>query len=142
MDEKHVKNFKKWNEKKETIDKLNQPADFLFLEGEIWWAMLGVNIGQEIDGKNESFERPVLILKRFSDELAWVIPTTSTEKSSEYFYPIIHKGKTKHLLLLQMKSISSKRLLRPVFRLKEKEFSLIKEKVCNLIFSIKEIPSG
>ncbi len=37
-----------------------------FREGEIWWASLGANIGYEEDGKNENFERPILIFKKFN----------------------------------------------------------------------------
>jgi len=37
-----------------------------FREREIWWASLGANIGYEQDGKHENFERPVLVLKKFS----------------------------------------------------------------------------
>jgi mRNA interferase MazF len=139
---KYVKDLKGWHTRKEAIEKLNFPEDFFFLEGEIWWASLGVNIGQEVDGKNESYERPVLILKKWSDGLAWVIPSSSTEKLNEYFYPIVYHGKSRNLLLLHMKTISSKRLLRLVFRMKEKEFTKIKEKICSIVFSIKEIPSN
>lgn len=35
--------------------------DVYFREGEMWWASLGANIGHEQDGKNETFERPILI---------------------------------------------------------------------------------
>ena len=37
-----------------------------FKEKDIWWASLGANIGHEQDGKNESFERPILVLKKFN----------------------------------------------------------------------------
>jgi mRNA interferase MazF len=141
MIQEYIKDFKGWCGKKEIIDKQNLAPNLFFLEGEVWWASLGVNVGQEVDGKNESYERPVLIFKKFSDELAWVIPSSSTKKANEYFYPIIYQGKPKILLLLHMKTISSKRLLRPLFRMKEKEFAQIKERVHGLISSIKEIPS-
>jgi mRNA interferase MazF len=142
MNQKYIKDFKGWSKKKIMLDKQNLPADLFFLEGEVWWASIGVNVGQEVDGKNESYERPVLIFKKFSDELAWVIPSSSTKKANEYFYPIIYKGKPKNLLLLHMKTISSKRLSCLVFRMNEEEFALIKEKIHDLISSIKEIPSN
>ena len=141
MSEEYKKNYNEWNERKKLVEQRDSPGDFFFLEGEVWWATLGVNIGQEIDGKNESYERPVLILKKWSDELTWVIPSSSTEKINEYFCPVAYKDKSRNLLLLQMKTVSSKRLLRPIFRMKEKEFAKIKEKICDIILSIKEIPS-
>ena len=141
MNDKYKKNFDEWNGRKKHIEQNTLPDDFFFLEGEIWWASLGVNVGQEIDGKNESYERPVLIFKKFSDELSWVIPLSSTKKTHKYFYPIIYQGKPKTLLLLHMKTISSKRLLRFVYRMKEKEFALIKTSVSDILSSINEIPS-
>ncbi len=141
MNEKYRKNFDEWNGRKKYIDQNILPDDFFFLEGEVWWASLGVNVGQEMDGKNASYERPVLILKKFSDELLWAIPLSSTKKTREYFYPIIYQGKPRTLLILHMKTISSKRLLRLVFRMEEKEFALIKMRVNDIISSINEIPS-
>lgn len=35
-----------------------------FNEREVWWASVGINIGNEVDGKNGYFERPVLVLKK------------------------------------------------------------------------------
>ena len=67
MNEEYTKNFKAWSKKKEFIEKRVLPDDFYFLEGEIWWAVLGVNIGHEIDGKNDMYERPVLVLKKISE---------------------------------------------------------------------------
>ena len=50
-------------------------------ERDIWWCSIGVNIGDEIDGKNELFHRPVLILKKFSSELCLVAPTSAMARN-------------------------------------------------------------
>lgn len=34
-----------------------------FREGEIWLVNLGANVGHEEEGKNDNFERPILVLK-------------------------------------------------------------------------------
>ena len=52
-------------------------------EREIWWCSLGVNVGHEEDGKNEQFERPALILKKWSNKTVIILPmTTKTKKIS------------------------------------------------------------
>jgi hypothetical protein len=52
-----------WNEEKEYAQFAKKPNQN-FRAGEIWWVEVGVNLGFEIDGKHENFERPVLILKK------------------------------------------------------------------------------
>ena len=54
----HAKDFDRWNEKKKHVEATERI--FYVKEREIWWCMLGVNVGREIDGKNDVFERPVL----------------------------------------------------------------------------------
>lgn len=62
MDEK--KRFDDWNMAKKKAHKLGRvPA---FKEGEIWWCVIGENIGIEINGKQKKFSRPVLVLKKIS----------------------------------------------------------------------------
>ena len=39
-----------------------------FAEGEIWWVSLGQNVGYEANGKNEKFERPVLVVRKFNKD--------------------------------------------------------------------------
>ena len=78
------KNFKKWHSIKALLDK--KKKEIYFKEREIWWCSLGLNIGFEQDGKNYRFERPVLILKKFSKDLFWALPSTSQDKTGEYYY--------------------------------------------------------
>ncbi len=63
-----LKLFVNWTKRKirHHINKNN----IYFYEGQIWWAALGKNIGYEIDGKNENFNRPVLIIKNIPSTCA------------------------------------------------------------------------
>jgi mRNA interferase MazF len=56
------KDFDKWNEQKKELDK--KQKDMLFKEREIWWCNLGLNIGDEENGKGEKSTRPILIIKK------------------------------------------------------------------------------
>jgi hypothetical protein len=71
-----LKDFDTWNSRKKTIDlsAINPP----YLERDIWWCSLGVNIGFEENGDNENSERPVIIFRGFSKELCWIIPLTTS----------------------------------------------------------------
>ncbi len=57
------KDFDRWNNQKKVIQQLNNQG-ILFSEREVWWCALGENIGDEENGKNELFERPVLIIRK------------------------------------------------------------------------------
>ena len=100
-----------------------------FKEREIWWASLGCNIGHEEDGKNIMFERPVLILKKFSHHLLWSLPLTGQRKNGRYYYVCHYGNKEYSIILTQLRLISSKRLRRKVRTLPKNEFIEIKEKV-------------
>lgn len=50
-----MKDFNQWNKEKKGLE--NVGHDILaFHEREIWWCSIGINLGDEQDGKNELFE--------------------------------------------------------------------------------------
>ena len=85
-----------------------------FREGEMWWASLGANIGYEQNGKHENFERPVLILRKFSRHVLWVIPLSTKLKDHTYYYHNDYDGKMYSAILIQLRLISCKRLVRRI----------------------------
>lgn len=100
-----------------------------FHEREIWWASLGVNIGFEQDGKNQNFERPVLVLKKFNKSILWILPLTSKDKQGKYYHEIEYLGEKYKVILSQLRLISSKRLTRKIRRLSKFDFQVIKDKI-------------
>ena len=93
---------------------------------EIWWASVGQNIGVEVNGKNSRFERPVLIVKVFNSGFVLTISISSQEKDGEYYYAFKNPAGEKNMVVLsQIKSISSKRLIRKVGEMEAKDFSEI-----------------
>ncbi|MEK7172967.1 MAG: type II toxin-antitoxin system PemK/MazF family toxin [Patescibacteria group bacterium] len=104
-----------------------------FSEREIWWSSLGVNIGYEQDGKNDNFERPILILKKFSRDILWALPMTSKNRTGEYYHQFKREGEQYSIILSQLRLISSKRLLRKIGMIAEDEFEIIREKVKKLV---------
>ncbi len=80
------KNFDTWNSIKKNINL--KKKEIFCNQREIWWCSIGLNIGSEEDGKNELFERPVLIIKVFNRDTLRVIPLTSKNKQDEHHIQI------------------------------------------------------
>ncbi len=96
-----------------------------FHEREVWWCSVGINIGVETDGKNENFERPVLIVKKFNGHMLWVIPLTSKQREGLHYVKISHDRGVSFACVSQMKTMSSKRLLRKIGMIAESEFDAV-----------------
>jgi hypothetical protein len=90
-----------------------------------------VNVGAEIDGKNELFERPVLIFRKVGREQFYGLPLTSKEKSGP-FYRLVHYGdSTGNVCLSQLRVFSTKRLIRKIDVVREGEFLALQETMAN-----------
>ncbi len=125
------KNFDEWNVlKKELHKRKNIP---FFHEREIWWCALGLNVGFEEDGKNDNFERPILIMRVFSHEVLWVLPMTSQDRTGEYYHQFRYRGEKYSIIISQLKLISSRRLLRKIRKFSERDFLEVKNKIKNLL---------
>jgi mRNA-degrading endonuclease toxin of MazEF toxin-antitoxin module len=111
------------------------PKEIFFDEREIWWAHLGQNVGSEINGKNQQFDRPVLIFKKFNKDMLWVLPMTTTEKDSKFYFATEYKEgqKQSKVVLSQIRTISSLRLIKKQRTLPEKEFKIVHEKLLELL---------
>jgi mRNA interferase MazF len=128
------KDFNKWNKiKKETNDKI-LPEKFFFYEREIWWCSIGKNIGIEANGKQEYFERPVLIIKVFNKEMIWVLPVTSTIKNSPFYHKFrSDSGKMRSIMITQLRVISAKRLRRKIEQMGEEDYKETRRSLLDII---------
>ena len=126
-----MNDYKSWYNLKHKINKREKIV--FFRKKEIWWCALGMNIGFEQDGKNNNFERPVLILKKFNKNILWILPLTSRNKIGKYYFQVRYNNKIYSVILSQIRLISSKRLLRKIRVLPDMEFKRIREFVKNLM---------
>lgn len=124
----YKKDFDTWNKSKKDIDK-NKPL--FFDEKEIWWCQLGVNIGSEEDGKGRNFERPILIIKKINDHVGWAFPLSSKRRQNKYRYDI--PGTNNQVLLSQIRTIDSRRMLRRVNVLDHATFKKVIDTFVGLI---------
>lgn len=101
---------------------------------EIWWARVGQNIGVEMNGKADAFERPVLILRVFNKDFVLVVPISSRIKGGRYYYAFKNlRGEENVVILSQIKSVSSKRLLRIIGEMPVDVFRTIIMKLKNML---------
>lgn len=141
----YEKDFDIWNDLKKSIEdkKGGRGGEAYAYPREVWWCSLGVNIGAEIDGKNENFERPVLIMRVYNKHSMLVLPVTSKEKNDPFHCKIIvqaKSGKTGEIYdkpvwvkLTQVRMISNRRLLRKVDVIPNADFLKVKEAFKNYI---------
>lgn len=82
-----IQKLQVWMERKVVIHKntlfiewIEDRDKKIFSQWEIWWCVLGQNIGTEIYGKWEDFSRPILILKKTGKYgFIWLPSTTKYE---------------------------------------------------------------
>ena len=138
------KDFDQWNDLKKSLHNItDNPRSFH--DREIWWCSLGINLGVETDGKNDHFLRPVLVLRRFNEEMALVVPLTRAQKDSRFHHTLtVNALRDSRVSLSQLRTISSKRLRARIARVPEKEFLDIQDKIIKLNFpgAKRKNPSG
>ena len=116
--------------KKKSLDKLRKVP--CFHEREVWFVKLGVNIRHEQDG-GKDFLRPVLIIKKFSRNLFWAVPLSRTSRRGKYYHELNFKGGVSVIVLSQLRLIDAARLSYYKGRISNKEFRIIKEKLCDFL---------
>lgn len=92
----YVKDFGNWNIRKKDLDRRTSRPPF-FKEKEVWWLSIGVNIGYEEDGKGRNFARPVLILRKFNNQLFLGIPLSTKTKANIYYIEFVNQNKKNSL---------------------------------------------
>ena len=119
------KDFDKWNPIKKRLH--TRTSLSTAHPREIWWCSLGLNIGAETDGKHNSFERPVLVMKVYSRESLLILPITSKSKNDKFHFPVVISDRNIWIKLTQSRVISNRRLLRKIGVLQKDIFLLVKE---------------
>lgn len=137
--EPYIKNFDDWNNKKKSVDSTEIAKDFFYHEREIWWCSVGVNVGAEMDGKNEHFERPVLVVRKMNRDQFFGVPLTSKDKKGKYYVVITYGEREGTVCLSQFKTFSSKRMLRKIDTLNKADFLEVKQRFVNFFTFAEQI---
>ena len=125
-----MKNFDGWNEVKKKIDqRISVPIKI----GEICWCKFGLNIGREQNGNLIDYQRLVIIIKKFSTEFVLVAPLTTKIKKGDWYSDIEVLNQKGQVILNQIKPIDTKRILKIVGQVSEKEVENILERYIALL---------
>ncbi len=127
-----LKNFDNWNSEKKKLE-LSGHETLSFHEREIWWSSIGVNLGDEQDGKNELFERPILVIKKFNNKLAWVLPMSTKAKEGIYYHQLRYDNRTFSVILSQLRLVSVKRFRRFVRKISPHQFAAIRNRLISFL---------
>ncbi len=128
------KNYKKWTSTKESLHN-TKDARLFFHEREIWYCHLGENVGFEQDGIGDLFLRPIVIIRKFNNEIFWGVPLTRTHKSSQFYYSFnmhTEDGAVTELstaILSQIRLVDAKRLRRMIGYIPEDDLASLKQKL-------------
>jgi len=128
------KDYTNWHKIKTDVNDLENRV--FFHEREIWFCYIGANIGFEQDGDKKEYLRPVLVLKKFNNEIFWGIPLTKSNKvkDNKYYYSFSFiKNIISLAILSQIRLIDAKRLIRKVGDMKEEDFENAKKKLKELL---------
>lgn len=130
------KDFKSWHSLKSRINTSQQLPTFK--ERELWWCSVGVNIGHEIDGKNQYFNRPVIVIRKFNKHIFWGVPLTTKFKDNPFYFPIDFTGHEKHprkryAMISHLRLYDSKRLHDKIGRLSYDQFEALQFALAGLI---------
>jgi len=122
--------YDNWNiQKKE----LSNGKRVYFHKGDIWLASIGKNIGDEEDGKHSGFERPILIVRKFNNNIFLGVPLTSNkDKEGKYYHKLISFSNS-IVILSQVRLFDAKRLLRLMGKIENRELKEIKIKLGKIV---------
>lgn len=132
------KDYINWHKKKSQIDGIEKRP--FFHEREIWFCYLGANIGFEQDGGKE-FLRPVIIFRKFNNDIFWGIPLTKLKSGDEsrkrvekYYYNFSFISRIASIAILsQIRLIDARRLSRHIGVIPESDFDEKRKKLKALL---------
>lgn len=134
-DKDKSKDFSSWHKRKAWLH--NEQPRVFFNTRDVWWCSLGSNIGFEQDGKGGKFARPVLVFKKFNNEIFWALPLSlqvKTKKETARFYAPVYleDGIPRTAILSQLRLIDGKRLLEKVGMISQENYVEIQKAVIHL----------
>ncbi len=128
-----MKQFNKWNQVKQETELINKRV--YFKERDIFWTRIGENIGFEQNGKGDEFQRPILIIKRYTNDMFLGVPLSTTLRDGSFYFQFnFSEDKKSTALLVQHKLYSHKRLMKKIGMINKDDFEQLKIKLHNLIF--------
>lgn len=131
MEKEYDKDFDGWNKIKKKIDYSSNKKTVKL--GEVYWCKLGLNVGVEQNGRQDNFERPVIVIKKFSNKIVLIAPLTTQSHEGNWYLDTILFNRKQQVILNQIKPIDTKRLLNSIGQMPLFEVQLILKEYIKLI---------
>ena len=131
------KDFDGWNVVKQRRHGIVAPPQFR--EGQVWRVAVGINIGDELNGKHTTFERPVLVLRKFNKMVFLGVPLTTKPtqviaRYPKYYFDLGDRdGLRSCLSLTQLRLFSANRLLQRATSLNSEKLHSIRKAVSAIL---------
>lgn len=127
-----IKHFIDWIITKIIIDK-KERKDIIINEYQVFWCLLGENVGDEENGKGEIFRRPVLIFKKFNNNIFWGIPLSTKIKDNKYYVKILLKDEYVSAMVSQLRILDTRRLDEYIGYISRVDFNKIQNRIIDII---------
>ncbi len=125
-----MQDFDLWNKLKKILDFQGYRLPKFPKEGEVWMSNLGKNIGFEQNGGGNNFSRPILVVKKFNNQMFWIIPLSTKQKRIDFYFNYTDPNNQKvAAILAQMKLMSVKRFSRKLYDFDPDKLKELKEKI-------------
>lgn len=127
-----MKDFTQWHEQKEKVDSSFDRR--YYQEREVWWCRIGLNVGNEQNGKGDNYERPVLVYKKFNSKIFLGLPLTSQVHEGKFYHEVMVANSPKgYAILSQIRLFDAKRLINRIGVVEKEHYSTIKKAVQSLL---------
>jgi mRNA interferase MazF len=120
-----VKRFLDWIHIKQKIHE-TESVPLYFKEGDIWWCSVGENVGVEMNGKGDTFSRPVFVYRKLSKNGFLGVPLTTKRKQGTWFVQVTFQEKKITANVAQVRVYSASRMLNKMGTLDEVDADTIK----------------
>ena len=94
---------------------------------------MGENVGDEENGKGDVFRRPVLVFKKFNNNIFWGMPMSTKSKESIYYMKVTLKDVEQSVILSQLRLLDTKRLDTKIGFLSEIDFLRVQDSIVDII---------
>lgn len=126
-----IKRFLEWIQNKINIDQ--RPRGKIIHLCEVYWCSLGENIGDEENGKGDTFRRPVLIIKKFNNNIFWGVPMSTKIKNNRYYVPVLLKNIHQSVMISQLRILDTKRLEQYMGYISREDFKKVRLRLIELL---------
>ena len=126
-----MKTFISWHKIKRKVEEKENRV--YFQPRDVFSCSIGENIRFEEDSRGGEFLRPVVVVKKFNNEVFLGVLLTRTDKKDEYYFVFNLNDEKSVVILSQIRLFDAKRIKYKIGMIKEKDFSVLKEKIKQLL---------